>query len=478
MTNSENITQSNLDRALLALTLDPTAKPSLQVQLLQALRNIVQSSPGCTGVRLPATRLLAAELSVSRTTVQAAYDQLISEGYLVARWGSGTFVAGDITHLAPPNLGASSGLQPVQPWVPFQAGLPDASLLPHATWARHLERAWRAPGPGLLGRPDPLGWYPLREAIADHLATWRQLPCDPEQILITSGAWESFEIIFRGLMQPGNTVAIEDPCWPKTHELLATTGAKAHPVRIDDDGFDARNIPRQASAVVVTPSRHYPTGRSMPLPRRIALLDWATRTGGLIIEDDYDSEFRYRGHPLPSFAGLDALQNTIYLGSFSKLISTTLRIGYIVLPKHLLSAARGYLDRVGIRVSLVPQPALATFMRSGEFAAHLRRMRRVYVRRQAHLIDALSPARDLLDIQPDPSGMHLCIPLRPKLARRMTDQDICAKAQDHGLRVGALSAHCVLPDKPQALLLGYAAFDDDVLSEAGARLAHMISTFE
>lgn len=474
MANIEKNPQSNLDRDLFALTLERTANASLQIQLMQALRNIIQSSPGYAGVRLPASRALAAELSVSRTTVQAAYDQMISEGYLVTRQGSGTFFADDITHLSAPKTGTASARQTVRPWVPFQAGLPDPSLLPHAVWARHLERAWRAPAPELLGRTDPLGWYPLRDAIADHLAAWRQLDCDPEQVVITSGAWESFEIVFRGLMQPGNTVAVEDPCWPKTHELLATTGAKAHPLRIDDNGLDAEKIPLEARAAIVTPSRHYPTGRSMPLPRRIALLEWASRTDGLIVEDDYDSEFRYQGHPLPSFAGLDGLQHTIYLGSFSKLISTSLRLGYLVVPKHLPDAARDYLGRVGMRASLVAQPALATFMQSGEFAAHLRRMRRIYARRQARLVKALAPVADLLDVKPDPSGMHLCLPFRKKLEERISDQDISAQAQQIGLNVAALSAHCVLPDRPQALLLGYAAFDEDVLSEAAATLCRMI----
>ena len=470
MAISQEYHKSNLDRDLFALSLDPCSGVSLQAQLLAALRRIIPSSPSHAGARLPATRVLAAELSVSRTTVQAVYDQLIGEGYLAARQGSGTYVAEEITHLAEPPPRPSAPANLVSPWKPFQTGLPDPSLVPHQQWARHLERAWRRPEPDLLARADPLGWFPLRAAIAEHLAAWRQLSCEPDQVVITSGAWESLELVFRGVVDPGTTVAIEDPCWPKTHEVLATTGAEVRPLRIDGEGFDAARIPPDAAAAIVTPSRHYPTGRSLPLPRRVALLDWAVRTGGLIIEDDYDSEFRYRGHPLPSFAGLDGLQHTIYLGSFSKLISPALRIGYMVVPKHHLDSVRQCLGRVGPRASLVPQPALATFMQGGEFAVHLRRMRRIYVRRQAHLIAALAPAQDLLDIGPDAAGMHLCLPLKPALAKRASDQEIGILAKRVGLEVGALSAHCFLPDKPQALLLGYAAFDEDSLTDAADKL--------
>ncbi|WP_102226825.1 MocR-like pyridoxine biosynthesis transcription factor PdxR [Acidimangrovimonas sediminis] len=470
--------QSNLSRDLFALTLDPGSGVALQAQLLDALRAILAAAPGRAGARLPASRTLAAELSVSRTTVQAAYDQLMAEGYLVAHRGSGTFVAEEITHLAPPPPGEPAPQRAVRApdraepcgWQPFQTGIPDPALVPHRQWARHLERAWRDPGPALLGRPDPLGWQPLRVAIADHLAAWRKLDCDPDQVVITSGAAEAYEIVFRGLTPPGQAVAVEDPCWPRAREVLATAGARPLPVRIDRDGIDAARIPAEATAVVVTPSRHYPTGRSLPLSRRVALLDWAARHGGLIVEDDYDSEFRYRGSPLPSFAGLDGLRHVIYVGSFSKLVSGSIRIGYMVVPRAHVAQVRAYLDRAGARASLVPQPALAGFMASGEFAVHLRRMRRIYAQRQTHLLAALAPVRDLLDLAPDAAGMHLCLPLRPALSARATDREIARRCAGAGMQVGALSSHCVLPGAPEALLTGYAAFPEEALSDAAARL--------
>ncbi len=470
MSNFETFSKANLDRDLFAISLDTSLKTSLQAQLLDALRSIVSKSPNLVGARLPASRTLASELSISRTTVQAVYDQMISEGYLVTRQGSGTFVASEITHLSQPQPIPRPAGPVAEEWRPFQTGLPDQTLLPHRQWARYLERAWRSPSPALLTRPDPLGWYPLRQAISDHLTAWRHLSCDPGQVVITSGAREAFEVIFHGLLGAGIQVAVEDPCWPKLHTILADTGNSAHPVRIDQDGMDIERIPSGIRATIITPSRHYPTGVSLPLSRRVALLDWAQQTGAVVIEDDYDSEFRYRGHPLPSLSGLDGLNNTIYLGSFSKLVSPALRIGYLVVPKRFLRSTVAYLRRAGPRASLIPQPALAAFMNSGEFAMHLRRMRRVYARRQSHLLNALAPVADLLDLQPDASGMHLCVPPTASLVDQMSDLEISKRAERDGLRISALSAHCVLPEKLQGLLLGYAAFDEDTLSDATERL--------
>lgn len=472
MASVNKLDNANLGRALFALSLDSQAGGTLQAQLLQALKELL-SNPEHAGCRLPSSRSLAAELSVSRTTVQAVYDQMLSEGYLIARRGSGTFVADDLPHLRTPERRASRLGAPHRPWVPFQIGLPDLSLLPHRLWARHLERAWRDPSAALLGQADPLGWYPLREAISEHLLAWRHLSCDPEQVVITSGAWNSLELVFRGVIPQQSAVAVEDPCWPKIHDLLGMNGIVPQPSRIDAEGFDAQNIAKDTRAAIVTPSRHYPTGVSMPLARRLALIEWARNTDGIVIEDDYDSEFRYRGQPLPSLSGLDGLQNSIYLGSFSKLVSTSIRIGYVVLPRRYLDAARLYLRRTGCHASLVPQPALAGFLQSGEFAVHLRRMRRIYAKRQTHLLECLAPLSTMLELRSDPSGMHLCLRLRPDLD--MSDQQISDIAQKHGLNIGALSAHAALRDGPQGLLFGYAAFSEEALHHAACQFCALMS---
>ena len=474
MSNTDKIHQSNFDAALLGIALERTAPDSLQAQLTEGLRHIILNDPGTSGARLPASRKLAGELSVSRTTVQIAYDQLISEGYLTSRMGSGTFVADNLPHLSPPVTKPAGPRPKAQAWHPFHTGIPDQALFPYQSWARHLERAWRAPENALLARPDPMGWYPLRQAIADHLSAWRGLPCDPGQVLITSGAWEAFELICRALLPGGSAVAVEDPGWSPLREVLDACGAHACSLRTDHEGLNPADIPTGVAAAIVTPSRHYPTGATMPLARRAALLDWAQQTGGLVVEDDYDSEFRYKGHPLPSLAGLDGLRHCIYIGSFSKLLSPALRIGYAVLPQTHVDPARHHLARTGTRASLIPQPALASFMTSGEFATHLRRMRRIYARRQEYLLSELAPLSDLLDLSPDPAGMHLCARLTPKLAGRITDRHIAARAQERGVFLRALSSHSALPDPPQGLLLGYAGHDEAALGAAAHTLARLL----
>lgn len=473
MTNYHISNDANLNRSLFAISLDPASSETMQAQLLRTLKGLLGEAIHA-GRRLPASRTLAAELSVSRTTVQAVYEQLLSEGYLTAHQGRGTFVAQDLPHLRTPETSHSFTTPEPSQWRPFEIGLPDHGLLPHRIWARHLERAWARPDEALLGRSDPLGWYPLRAAIADHLLAWRQLACDPEQIVITTGAWDSLELVFRGVLDDHSTVMIEDPSWSRLHDAARAHSIAAIASRIDNKGFNPDQIENHARAVIVTPSRHYPTGTSMPLSRRIALIDWARSTGGVIIEDDYDSEFRYRGQPLPALAGLDGLRNTIYLGSFSKLISPALRIGYAVVPRQHLGQVNAYLNCTGTRASLIPQPALASFLNSGEFAVHLRRMRRTYAKRQRHLLDELAPLSDLLKLLPDPSGMHLCLPLKPGAPQ--SDTEIASAARKSDLSVGALSSHCVLADRPQALLLGYAAFPESSLSNAANVLIDIMAS--
>lgn len=470
MANNTKNSQSNWQAALFGITLSREGGAPLHVQLIEALRALILSGQH-SGARLPPSRGLARELSVSRMTVTTAYDQLIAEGYLTARRGAGTFVAEDLPHLATPAPRAAT--QPARPAevLPFQPGLPDATLFPHREWARHLDRAWRAPEPALLMRPDLFGWPALRVSIAEHLAVWRGLECHADQIVITAGAWEGFDILCHGVLPAGTLWATEDPGWPVLHDLLRRAGARPVPLRVDAEGLDPARLPQGAGAVSVTPSRQYPTGVAMPLARRLALLSWARGAGGLVIEDDYDSEFRYQGKPLPALSGIDGLRHTVYMGSFSKLLSPALRIGYMVLPERLIGPVRAYMARVGARASLLPQPALAGFMASGEFATHLRRMRRVYAGRQAHLLRALAPVADLLGLGPEPSGMHLVARFGAGLA---PDQAVAAKARAAGLSLRALSEHAQLPEPPQGLVLGYTAHDDARMAEAAERLIELV----
>ncbi|MDQ2089799.1 MocR-like pyridoxine biosynthesis transcription factor PdxR [Marimonas arenosa] len=476
MSNLEKHSRSNFQTALYALSLDRTAAAPLHVQLADALRRMILTGTAPPGARLPASRALAGELSISRMTATTALDQLTAEGYLETRRGAGTFVAADLPHIAPPAPTPATGPEPAMPRapLPFHPAMPDLSAFPHTLWARHLERAWRKPDPALLALPDPAGYAPLRAAIAAHLSAWRGLEVSAGQIFITSGATQAFDLAAQALLSPGDTVLSEDPGFAPMRAAMHAAGLVACPIPVDAEGFDidaaARAHP-QAHAVLVTPSRHYPLGITLPLPRRLALLDWATRSGGYIFEDDYDSEFRYIGQPLPALSALDGAGRTLYIGSFSKLLSPALRLGYLVVPTPLLPR---FADPLATHpgASLVPQPALASFMESGEFAAHLRKMRRLYARRQKAILTALETHMpNLLAVTPDPSGMHLVARPGPGLTR--SDTEISARAAAAGLTLPALSRYFTKSPQ-QGFVLGYAGFDEATLDAAVRHLASLL----
>ncbi|TDK42364.1 PLP-dependent aminotransferase family protein [Antarcticimicrobium luteum] len=470
------MTNTNFQAALLALGLDRRGRQPLHTQLTEALRHLILIGQAAPGARLPASRQLALDLSVSRQTALTALDQLIAEGYLETRPGAGTFVARDLPDLAPPAAPGPVGPVPEgpQPLRPFEPGIPDMTLFPHAAWARHLDRAWRRPDPALLDRPDPLGWPPLRAAIAAHLAAWRGIACAAGQVVITSGAVETFELLAHAAFRPGEAVLTEEPGYAPMRRALRRAGLGTTPMPVDGDGA---LLPEGSDArgAIVTPSRHHPTGMTMPLPRRLALLDWAQRSAAWVIEDDYDSEFRYTGAPLPALASL-AAEWTIYVGSFSKLLSPALRLGYFVVPAALLTPVRAALAETGPRASLVPQPALARFMESGEFATHLRRMRRIYGQRQKVLRAALARhLPDHLTAPPDPSGMHLLCGIGPAL-RGLSDTEIAAEAAEAGISLRALSAYWPGGAGPQGLILGYAGFAPERIEAAVIRLTAALRT--
>lgn len=459
--------------------LDRRAPAPVSVQLAAHLRGLILRGAIGAGALLPSSRALAESLGIARSTVVVAIEQLAAEGFVSARQGFGVRVAGGV-HPARARPEAPPARPPPAPRpgapLPFAIGAVDAALFPRLAWSRALARAWRAPGPALapmLGRIDPLGHWPLRQAIAAHMAEWRGVAADPAQIVITSGASESLGLLARALLAPGAAVAVEDPGHPPIRTALARAGARVVPLRVDAEGLDpARLAARRAlRAVLVTPSRQFPMGCVMPVARRLALLDWAARNGALVIEDDFDSEFRYRGTPLPALASLDGGARTVYLGSFGKVLSPALRISWMVLPEGALAAIRAALAEAAPQASLVPQPALAGLIAEGQLARHIRRARRAFAARQAALVRAAAIHLDqLLEVAPDTAGMHLVARLSPPLARRMDDRAAARLAEAAGLSVVALSALARLRPAPQGLLLGFAGFPPAALEQAAARL--------
>jgi GntR family transcriptional regulator/MocR family aminotransferase len=478
--------QKKADAAIAAVSLDRSLSATLQIQFAEQLRRMILSGRILPAARLPSSRELAAELGVSRATIVAAIDQLKSEGYVDGRQGSGYYVSPSLPEQAlqikPPitryRLPSPSrrDLPSTSPPRPFQLGAIDASLFPYDIWARLLHRIWRQPPSELVVLPDPFGWPALRQAIAEHLRDWRGISCGAAQVIITSGAADATELIARSVFKSGDAVFVEEPGFPTVRHALSNAGLVPVPIPIDDDGFCIERAisKRRARGAFVTPSRQFPLGATLPLGRRLALLDWAQSTGGYVIEDDFDSEYRYEGSPLAALMSLDRNAVVIYVGSFSKVLSPTLRLGFLVAPERLLMAFRRYMRVRGATASLVCQPVLAEFMSVGFYATHIRRARRCYSRRKSALLRASDQLIDVLKIAPTSAGMHLVAELSPGLSKRMTDTEAARRAERAGVITPALSNYYAGTPNRRALLLGFAGFPEDVSLTAINRLGEAL----
>lgn len=473
--------KARTEAALLSISLDRKAKTSLQGQLLQALRELVHAGRLTSGARLPSSRNLAQELAVSRVTTTAVYEQLISEGYLEGQQRLGVFVASDLPDIPVKQKkhegdGPDTPLPANQPLRPFSVGYPDLSAFPYRDWTRMYDRVWRVPDEGILGQPDPMGFGPLRSAIATHLGEWRGIKCAGEQVIITSGLVDALELVAKAMMKPGDNVLVEEPGHKVLVNALNNVGMTCRPVPVDAHGFDLSAIPNTDAycpvAVAVTPSRQYPLGMTLSLTRRLELLDWAKSHNGIILEDDYDGEFRYQGQPLPAMMSLDNDQRVIYIGSFSKVMFPALRLGYMVLPERIVPLVAEVLSFGGSRAAQISQPVLAQFMREGVLATHIRRMRRLYGERQKALVSSLRQyAAGLLTADLESGGMHLVAGLDDALASRLTDKDVSELAADCGLNVAPLSSFFLGQCSQQGLIMGYAAFSSQAIERGVRELA-------
>jgi GntR family transcriptional regulator/MocR family aminotransferase len=482
-----------------ALHLDLAAAEPLYQQLYAEIRAAILAGRIAPGTRLPSTRSLAASLEVARATVVSAFEQLMAEGYLEGRSGSGTFVARDLPDdllhagapavatrpagAVPPGLSrrgqalaaARVGASPLGqgPPRPFQYGAPDAAGLPLELWSRLAARHYRSPSPELLTYGDPAGYRPLREAVAAYLAAARGVRCTPEQVVIVSGSQQGLDLAARLLLDPGEQAWVEDPGYLGARGALEAAGAALVPVPIDAEGLDvaagARLAP-QARLAYVTPSHQFPLGATMSLPRRLALLAWARAAGAWVLEDDYDSEYRYAGRPLAALQGLDDAGRVIYIGTFSKVLFPSLRLGYLVAPPALagaFAAARALADR---HPPGVLQAVLADFIAEGHFVRHIRRARERYAERQEALVHALAPLADRLETTPAAAGMHLVGMLPPGA----DDRAVAEAASRHGVYTTPISAYALRPLPRGGLLLGYSAFTPPQLREAAARLGRAL----
>ncbi|MET4806852.1 PLP-dependent aminotransferase family protein [Limibacillus sp. MBR-115] len=474
-------------------------------RLYLALREAVLEGRLPPGSRLPSSRALAEELACSRNTVVTAFDQLHAEGYLDRQVGAGSFVSKILPEellvarpqpsnnarkaVAPRSLSPRGAvLAASRPLAAvaqarhraFLPGLADPEHFPFDLWSKLLTRTWRRPPPSLFMHGHPAGLPALREALAAHLIRARNLDCTAEQIIITTGAQQALALAAQLLLSPGDEVWIEDPGYPGLRGPLTAAAAVGRPVAVDAEGLSVaagRLRAPKARMAVVSPSHHYPLSVVMSLSRRLELLDWARQNTAWIIEDDYDSEYRYAGRPLAALQSLDSPQRggagrVLYIGSFSKTLFPSLRLGYLVVPADLAErfvAARHALDD---HSSAITQPALAAFIGEGHFATHLRRMRKLYGERQAALLRiAGERLADLLEIKPDEAGLHLVAGLGAALTGRMNDQQAVAAAARAGISVDALSRYYLEAPARQGLLMGYAAVPEETMAGACDRLA-------
>lgn len=489
-----------------AVDLDRSADAPLYRQLYSSLRHAIRSHRLLPGMRLPSSRTLADKLGVSRNTVLEAFDQLRAEGYLESRVGAGTFVAHELpdkllrvrgdAHLNAPTFSTSTPTDPdssrlsergqfltglklsffrdhEQPRA-FRPGIPALDAFPIDTWSQLTARRWRSVPSPRLSYGEPAGYPPLRAAIADYLRTSRGVRCDPDQVIIISGTQQAVMLTAHVLLDPDDVVWIEDPGYPRARGAFQWAGAHVVPVPLDGEGIDleaGRALDGPARLAYVTPSHQYPLGMTMSLRRRLELLDWAKQSDRWILEDDYDSEYRYEGRPIAALQGLDDAGRTIYVGTFSKVLFPALRLGYLVVPKNLVDAfvaARTLVDRCP---PLIQQMVVADFINEGYFEQHLRRMRTLYAARQSVLIDALDDALgDALRISSDKAGLHLTGWLEPSI----DDAAVSETLEERGIVAPPLSFYSPRDLDRGGLVLGYAAVDEDTIRDGVGHIAEAV----
>jgi GntR family transcriptional regulator/MocR family aminotransferase len=419
------------------------------------------------------------ELEVSRLPVLTAYDQLLHEGYLEGRVGSGTFVGASL----PDDLLGSAARRVPRPLPksrdegglgPFRMSLPALDQFPHALWARLVARHAHALTHAQMAYGDPAGLVPLRAAIAEHLRAARAVRCEAEQILIVSGSQAALGLATAVLLSRGDRVAVEEPGYPGARAALGANGAELVAVPVDDEGISVASLRRRGGplrAAYVTPSHQYPLGTSMTAARRFALLDWAFRRGAWVLEDDYDSEYRYVSRPLGALQGMDAHERVIYIGTFSKVLFPALRVGYLVVPPSLQPRFVEAREAFDLFSPTLYQLALAEFLREGHFDRHLRRMRAVYLERRDALLGGLARhCGDRVSVYNADAGLHVAV----LLPAGVEDADVVRRMAGRGLTATALSTCYAGPARRSGLLLGFGGSTARRLLEATRVLGEIL----
>lgn len=484
---------------LLSIQIDRNTGAAVSHQLLGGLRDLILDGALRAGERLPATRTLASDLGISRTTVVDVYERLTAEGLIESRTGAGTFVSDALNAERPRALPRHPCHLPAAPrFEPrlaqsmaqakarfsgrivhdepraFTTALPAFDAFPVALWSRKVAKHWRDRRDIVMGYGDPQGYLPLRRAVAGHLRANRGIECDPGEIFIVGGAQQAFHFLGSVLLDPGDPVWFENPGGLGARNALVAAGAALVPVPVDNNGLDVAAGERLSGdfrLAFVTPSHQHPLGSLMSLERRFALLNAAANAGAMVIEDDYDGEFFYGGQPMPTLKSVDTAGHVIYVGTFSKTLFPALRLGYFVSPPELVDSFNEVTHAFLHGVPSNLQAVVADFIEEGYFATHIRRMRKLYAERQRVLCDsARQHLAGALDIMPTESGLNTVGYLSPQYSER----EVADAAAERGITVAPIARFCLEPVDRQGLVLGFSGITPAAIESGVRTLAEVL----
>ncbi|WP_129774808.1 MocR-like pyridoxine biosynthesis transcription factor PdxR [Peristeroidobacter soli] len=487
---------------LLGLSLDRASAQPLSDQLSEQIASAIAGGRLAAGTPMPSTRILADELDCSRNTVKAAFEKLIAEGYLVGVARMNTVVAerapdsyffaerpilpaevptpaSSILSSRGVRISTHRRARCAQSARPFELGHPESEEFPFDVWVDLYRSHWSKPRRVVIDSADPRGYLPLRSAIAQYLSTMRGLTCDAEDVIVTGGGFHAMDLCMRLAMQPGDAIWIEEATAREVYAMVEANGLVPVDVPIDEQGMivseGIRRAPH-ARMAIVTPAHQHPLGMTMSLQRRRELLDWAAAANAWVLEDDYDGEFRYTGTPLATLKSLDRDGRVIYIGTFSKSIFPSLRMGYMVMHPGLVNDFSSARDAIDNHPSILEQPVMASFIGRGHFATHLRRMRQVYRERQSALLASMREhLTGLIEIQPDVTGLHLLGFMTPRLLNRMSLDALVAKAAKAGIILVPLKNFYRDGRDSAGLVFGFSSLPLEVIRDAVETLAALVN---
>ena len=486
----------------LPIKLHASGPISLQAQIFEQVRGMILEGRLRPGDSLPATRTLSEQLRIARNTTALAYERLAAEGYIETRRSVGTFISmqipegalyaathepGDPVRFAKRAKATSSDLSVrsqalVNPHrrrlvADFWVGRPDPDSFPRKTWAGLISKRLLSAGSALTEYRDPSGLIELRQAIADRIRPTRNITTEADSVIIVGGCQDGLNLVSRMLLTPGSSAVVESPCYQGAAFLFESFGATIVPVPVDDRGLVCRQLPKVKNAIAyVTPSHQYPLGVTLTLERRLELLAWAAETNSYILEDDYDSDFRFHGAPIAALKGLDRVGRVIYLGTFSKCLGAGLRLGYVIFPPELLERARHMKTLMNNGQPWLEQATLADFMQCGGYERHVRRIRKLYFSRRNALLSALEKHFGGGEIIGDEAGMHLAWRLPHHFPPASTIEKLALEAGVgvYTLASGAAVNFAAAADSDRYLVLGFSSLTEREISAGIARLAEML----